>query len=105
MIDGAGPAAADTLKAVQGLAATLNTEAVRYGKPGLQAHISYLGSMTGGAAQKGGRDAIKRPAHRRQELDAAQAVATVAGTGLTLLDRWDVGPGTSNQWWVRWRKE
>ena len=36
---------------------------------------------------------------------AAEAVATVAGTGLTLLDRWDVGPGTSNQWWVRWRKE
>lgn len=36
---------------------------------------------------------------------AAEAEATVAGTGLTLLDRWDVGPGTSNQWWIRWRKE
>ncbi len=71
----AGPAAADTLKAVQGLAATLNTEAVRYGKPGLQAHISYLGSMTGGADQKVGLDAIKRAAVLRKELDAAQAVA------------------------------
>jgi SAM-dependent methyltransferase len=36
---------------------------------------------------------------------AAEAVATIAPTGLALLDRWDVGPSTSNQWWVRWRKD
>jgi hypothetical protein len=71
----AGPAAADTLKAVQALAATLNTEPVRYGKPGLQAHISYLAGMTGGADQKVGRDAIERAKVLRKELDAAVAVA------------------------------
>ncbi|MEI2719342.1 MAG: hypothetical protein V9E87_04270 [Gemmatimonadales bacterium] len=71
----AGPAAADTLKAVQSLAATLNTEAVRYGKPGLQAHISYLAGMTSGADQKVGLDAIKRAAVLRKELDAATALA------------------------------
>lgn len=36
---------------------------------------------------------------------AAEAVAAVAGSGLTLLDRWDVTPDRSNQWWARWRKE
>jgi SAM-dependent methyltransferase len=35
---------------------------------------------------------------------ADEAVATVAPTGLALLDRWDVTPTTSNQWWARWRK-
>jgi hypothetical protein len=35
---------------------------------------------------------------------AAEAIAAVAPTGLTLLDRWDVTPATSNQWWVCWRK-
>jgi hypothetical protein len=65
----AGPAAADTLKAVQALAAKLNTEPVRYGKPGLQAHISYLAGMTGGADQKVGRDAVERAKVLRRELD------------------------------------
>lgn len=36
---------------------------------------------------------------------AAEAVATVAATGLTLLERQDVAPSTSNQWWARWRKD
>lgn len=35
---------------------------------------------------------------------AAECAATVAPTGLELVDRWDVTPATSNQWWVRWRK-
>jgi predicted O-methyltransferase YrrM len=35
---------------------------------------------------------------------ADEAVTTVAGAGLTLVDRWDVSPVTSNQWWVRWRR-
>jgi photosystem II stability/assembly factor-like uncharacterized protein len=71
----AGPAATDTLTAVQALAATLNTEPVRYGKPGLQAHISYLAGMTGGADQKVGRDAIERAKVLRKELDAVLAEA------------------------------
>jgi len=69
----AGPAAADTLAGVQALAAKLNTEPVRYGKPGLQAHISYLASMTGGADQKVGRDALERAKVLRKELDAVVA--------------------------------
>ncbi len=72
---GATGAAADTLARVQALAAVLNTEPVRYGKPGLQAHISYLAGMTSGADQKIGRDAIARHAVLRKELDAAQADA------------------------------
>ena len=35
---------------------------------------------------------------------AAECVEMVAPTALVLLDRWDVTPATSNQWWVRWRK-
>ena len=36
---------------------------------------------------------------------ADEAAAVLAPTGLTLVDRWDVTPATSNQWWVRWRKD
>jgi photosystem II stability/assembly factor-like uncharacterized protein len=63
-------AAADTLARVQAIAAKLNTEPVRYGKPGLQAHITYLNSMTSGTDQKVGRDALERYATLRRELDA-----------------------------------
>ena len=38
----------------------LVTEPVRYGKPGLQAQITYLASMTANVDQKIGRDAIER---------------------------------------------
>lgn len=41
--------------------------------------------------------------HYRND-DAHEALATLAPTGLTLIDRWDVTPSTSNQWWVRLRK-
>ena len=60
---------------VNALAAKLLTEPVRYGKPGLQAHISYLAGMTRGADQKIGRDAIARHAVLRKELDALLAEA------------------------------
>ena len=43
---------------------------MRYGKPGLQAHISYLAGMTTGVDQKIGRDAIERYEVLRRELDA-----------------------------------
>lgn len=34
---------------------------------------------------------------------ADEAIMTV--TGLKVIDQWAVTPATSNQWWVRWRKE
>ncbi len=57
---GASGAAADTLAKVAAIAAKLVSEPVRYGKPGLQAHITYLNGMTNGVDQKIGRDAIAR---------------------------------------------
>ena len=56
-------------EAVDAIAARLFTEPVRYGKPGLQAHITYLASMTTGADQNIGHDAIERYAVLRKELD------------------------------------
>jgi hypothetical protein len=55
------------------IAAKLFSESVRYGKPGLQAHIAYLAGMTAGADQKIGRDALERYATLRKELDALTA--------------------------------
>jgi hypothetical protein len=52
------------------IAAKLLTEPVRYAKPGLQAHITYLASMTANVDQKIGRDAIERYEVLRKELDA-----------------------------------
>jgi len=57
------------------LAAKLLTEPVRYGKPGLQAHILYLASMTSNVDQKIGRDAIERYQVLKKELDALRAEA------------------------------
>jgi hypothetical protein len=57
------------------LAAKLLTEPVRYGKPGLQAHITYLASMTSNVDQKIGRDAIDRYQVLKKELDALRAEA------------------------------
>jgi photosystem II stability/assembly factor-like uncharacterized protein len=57
------------------LAAKLMTEPVRYGKPGLQAHITYLASMTANVDQKIGRDAIERYQVLKKEFDALRAEA------------------------------
>ncbi|MGZ5481255.1 MAG: WD40/YVTN/BNR-like repeat-containing protein [Pyrinomonadaceae bacterium] len=57
------------------LAAKLLTEPVRYGKPGLQAHITYLAGMTANVDQKIGRDAIERYAVLKREFDAVKAEA------------------------------
>jgi photosystem II stability/assembly factor-like uncharacterized protein len=54
-------------------AAKLLTEPVRYGKPGLQAQITYLASMTANVDQKIGRDAFERYETLRKELDAIRA--------------------------------
>jgi len=52
------------------LAAKLITPSIRYSKPELQAHISYLYSMTVGADQKIGQDAIDRYLFLKKELEA-----------------------------------
>ena len=57
------------------LAAKLLTEPVRYGKPGLQAHITYLAGMTANVDQKIGRDAIERYAVLKREFDVVKAEA------------------------------
>ena len=72
-LQGATGAAADTLSKVRAIAGKLLTEPVRYGKPGLQAHITYLNGMTNAVDQKIGRDAIARYAVLRRELDAVTA--------------------------------
>ena len=69
----ASGAAADTLSKLEAIAAKVETEPVRYGKPGLQAHITYLASMTGGTDQKVGKDAKDRYAVLKKELDAIKA--------------------------------
>jgi len=55
---------------VPALDAEFFTPPVRYSKPGLQAHITYLYGMTTGADQRVGRDAIERYAELRKALDA-----------------------------------
>ena len=52
------------------IASKLLTEPVRYGKPGLQAHITYLAGMTANVDQKIGRDAIERYEVLKQELES-----------------------------------
>ena len=61
------------LAAVNAIAARLITEPVRYGKPGLQAQITYLSGMTSTTDQKIGRDAIERYAVLKKEFDAIRA--------------------------------
>ena len=57
------------------LAGRLLTEPVRYGKPGLQAHITYLAGMTANVDQKIGRDAVERYQVLKKELDTLRAEA------------------------------
>ena len=52
------------------LASHVITPAIRYSKPELQTHITYLYSLTNGTDQKIGRDAIERYEILRKELDA-----------------------------------
>jgi hypothetical protein len=60
---------AETAKKVGTIAAKVFTEPVRYGKPGIQAHITYLAGMTTSVDQKIGRDAIERYQVLKKELD------------------------------------
>ena len=63
----------DMVAKVNAIASRLLTEPVRYGKPGLQAHITYLAGMTANVDQKIGRDAIDRYNVLKKELDALRA--------------------------------
>ncbi|HSD47165.1 MAG TPA: hypothetical protein VLB87_11085, partial [Pyrinomonadaceae bacterium] len=60
-------------EALNAVAAKLLTEPVRYGKPGLQAHITYLAGMTANVDQKIGRDAIQRYEVLKKELETTRA--------------------------------
>jgi hypothetical protein len=59
-----------TRTALNAAASKLLTEPVRYGKPGLQAHITYLASMTATTDQKIGHDAAERYEILRKELES-----------------------------------
>ena len=63
----------NTLNRVNELASKLLTEPVRYGKPGLQAHVNYLAGMTANVDQKIGRDAIERYEVLKKEFEALRA--------------------------------
>jgi photosystem II stability/assembly factor-like uncharacterized protein len=62
----------DTKSPVDAIATKLLTEPVRYGKPGLQAQITYLAGMTANVDQKIGRDTIERYEVLRKELEAVR---------------------------------
>jgi photosystem II stability/assembly factor-like uncharacterized protein len=66
-------ALAARIREIDAVADELLTEPVRYGKPGLQAHITYLASMTTGADQKVGKDAFDRYGILKKDLDRLRA--------------------------------
>jgi photosystem II stability/assembly factor-like uncharacterized protein len=70
------PANVETLNKLKDLAASLTTPPIRYSKPGLQTHITYLYSLTTATDQKIGRDAIDRYNTLKKELDARIAELT-----------------------------
>jgi len=75
---------AEKLNTLTAIAGKLLTEPVRYGKPGLQAHITYLASMTANVDQRIGRDAVERYAVLKKELDDLRGeVDRVLGTPAT----------------------
>ena len=62
-------AAADTLRRINAVEARLITPAIRYSKPELLTHITYLYSVTNQADQKLGRDVTERYDALKRELD------------------------------------
>ncbi len=72
-LQAASGADADKLAKLNELASHLITPPVRYSKPELQTHITYLYSLTTTADQKIGRDAIERYAELRKQLDQQTA--------------------------------
>ncbi|MHB1313490.1 MAG: WD40/YVTN/BNR-like repeat-containing protein, partial [Gemmatimonadaceae bacterium] len=82
----AGAAAADTVRGVDAIRATVVTPPIRYTKPELQSHIQYLYGMTTQADQRLGRDATERYTTLRKELDVTMARAR-ALLGAAVIDR------------------
>ena len=66
---GASGADAERLAKLNEIASRLITPSVRYSKPELQTHITYLYSMTSQADQRPGKDAVARFQVLRRELD------------------------------------
>ena len=69
-LKGATGAQLDQLNQLNELAAKLITSPIRYSQPKLLTHITYLYSMTNGADQKPGRDAVERLKVLRTDLEA-----------------------------------
>lgn len=69
-------AAADTLAKINEIASRLITPPVRYSKPELQTHITYLASMTGQADQRVPKDAADRFIVLKKQLDDIQQMLT-----------------------------
>ena len=67
------PDSASQLDAIDSLAAHLITPSIRYSKPELQTHITYLYQMTNSADEKPGHDATERYQELRKELDQRKA--------------------------------
>jgi hypothetical protein len=63
----------DKLAKLNEVASHLITPAIRYSKPELQTHITYLYGMTNETDQKIGHDAVERYGVLRQELDQRNA--------------------------------
>jgi photosystem II stability/assembly factor-like uncharacterized protein len=61
--------AGDTLTKLNELASHLITPSIRYSKPELMTHITYLYTLTNSTDQKVGRDAVERYEALRKELD------------------------------------
>jgi hypothetical protein len=76
-------AAADTASQIAALAEKIFTPPIRYSKPGIQAHITYLYSMTGQADQRLPKDAADRYVELKKQLDAIQvALAKLLGPAM-----------------------
>jgi hypothetical protein len=77
-----GKADASKMDALQTLASHLITPTIRYSKPELQTHITYLYQMTNSADEKIGHDATERYQELKKELEQRKAEADkVIGPG------------------------
>ena len=72
---GAPPAQPAKVREIEAVLAQIQTEPVRYGKPGLQQQVSYLAGMTTRVDMKVGRDVLARADVLRKELDAVTVAA------------------------------
>ncbi len=71
---------AEKLKKIDEQASHLITPAIRYSKPELQTHVTYLYQMTNGTDQKIGKDAVERYDALRKELeDRIQEINKILG--------------------------